>query len=109
MTSLPLAGVRVLDLSAVIMGPWCSHVLASHGASVIKVEAPAGDTMRLADVCGHPGMAPMFQHSNRGKRSVVLDLKQPGGLAAVMRLAALADVVVHNIRPAAAERLGIGW
>jgi crotonobetainyl-CoA:carnitine CoA-transferase CaiB-like acyl-CoA transferase len=109
MTSLPLAGVRVLDLSAVIMGPWCSHVLASHGASVIKVEAPAGDTMRLADVCGHPGMAPMFQHSNRGKRSVVLDLKQPGGLAAVMRLAALADVFVHNIRPVAAERLGIGW
>ena len=107
--SLPLAGVRVLDLSAVIMGPWCTHALVSHGADVIKVEAPAGDTMRVADPCGHPGMAPMFQHSNRGKRSVVLDLKHPDGLAAALRLAARADILVHNIRPAAAARLGLGW
>ena len=109
MTGLPLAGVRVLDLSAVIMGPWCTHALAGHGADVIKVEAPGGDTMRVADPCGHPGMAPMFQHSNRGKRSVVLDLKHADGLAAALRLAARADILVHNIRPAAAERLGLGW
>ncbi len=109
MTDLPLAGVRVLDLSAVIMGPWCTHTLAQHGAQVIKVEAPGGDTMRVADPCGHPGMAPMFQHSNRGKRSIVLDLKRPAALAAALRLAANADVLVHNIRPAAAERLGLGW
>ena len=107
--SLPLAGVRVLDLSAVIMGPWCTHALAQHGAEVIKVEAPAGDTMRVADPCGHPGMAPMFQHSNRGKRSVVLNLKHPDGLAAALRLATSADILVHNIRPAAAARLGLGW
>lgn len=109
MSDLPLAGVRVLDLSAVIMGPWCTHALAGHGADVIKVEARGGDTMRVADPCGHPGMAPMFQHSNRGKRSVVLDLKRPDGLAAALRLAARADILVHNIRPAAADRLGLGW
>ena len=107
--TLPLAGTRVLDLSAVIMGPWATHVLAGHGADVIKVEAPAGDTMRGADPCGHPGMAPMFRHSNRGKRSVVLDLKHPDGLAAALRLAATCEVLVHNIRPAAADRLGLGF
>ncbi len=109
MSELPLAGVRVLDLSAVIMGPWCTHALAQYGADVIKVEAPAGDTMRAADPCGHPGMAPMFQHSNRGKRSVVLDLKKPQSLAVALRLAARSDILVHNIRPAAAARLGLGW
>lgn len=106
---LPLAGVTVLDLSAVIMGPWATHQLAQMGASVWKVEAPAGDTMRHADECGHPGMAPMFRHANRGKRSIVLDLKHPGGLSACLRLAARADVLVHNIRPQAAARLGLGW
>lgn len=109
MSDLPLAGVRVLDLSAVIMGPWCTHALAGYGADVIKVEAPGGDTMRVADPCGHPGMAPMFQHSNRGKRSVVLDLKRADARAAALRLAAASDILVHNIRPAAAERLGLGW
>lgn len=109
MASLPLAGVTVLDLSAVIMGPWATHQLASMGADLIKVEAPAGDTMRFADEWGHPGMAPMFRHSNRGKRSVVLDLKQPAARDACLRLAARADVLVHNIRPQAAARLGLGW
>lgn len=107
--SLPLAGIRVLDLSAVIMGPWATHQLGAMGASVIKVEAPGGDVMRGADPCGHPGMAPMFRHSNRGKRSVVLDLKQPAARDAVLRLAGQSDIFVHNIRPAAADRLGLGW
>lgn len=105
---LPLAGVTVLDLSAVIMGPWATHQLAGFGASVIKVEAPGGDVMRYADECGHPGMAPMFRHSNRAKRSVVLDLKQPAARDACLALAATADILVHNIRPAAAQRLGLG-
>jgi crotonobetainyl-CoA:carnitine CoA-transferase CaiB-like acyl-CoA transferase len=109
MASLPLAGVTVLDLSAVIMGPWATHQLAQMGATIWKVEAPAGDTMRFADEWGHPGLAPMFRHSNRGKMSVVLDLKRPEALAACLRLAARADVMVHNIRPQAAARLGLGW
>lgn len=107
--SLPLAGTRVLDLSAVVMGPWATHLLGQYGADVIKVEAPGGDIMRGADPCGHPGMAPIFQHSNRGKRSIVLDLKRADAVAAVLRLAARADILVHNIRPAAAARLGLGW
>lgn len=108
-SDLPLAGVTVLDLSAVIMGPWATHQLALMGARVWKVEAPAGDTMRFADECRHPGMAPIFRHSNRGKLSVVLDLKRPEGRAACLRLAARADILVHNIRPAAAARLGLDW
>ncbi len=107
--ALPLAGVTVLDLSAVIMGPWATHQLAMMGATVWKVEAPAGDTMRYADEWGHAGMAPIFRHCNRGKLSVVLDLKRPEALAACLRLAARADVLVHNIRPQAARRLGLDW
>ncbi len=107
--TLPLAGTRVLDLSAVIMGPWATHLLGQYGAEVIKVEAPGGDIMRGADPCGHPGMAPIFQHTNRGKRSIVLDLKRPEGVTVALRLAARADILVHNIRPAAATRLGLGW
>jgi crotonobetainyl-CoA:carnitine CoA-transferase CaiB-like acyl-CoA transferase len=105
----PLAGVTVLDLSAVIMGPWATHLLALQGASVWKVEAPGGDTMRVADPHGHPGLAPIFRHSNRGKKSIVLDLKRPEARGVTLRLATQADVLVHNIRPAAAERLGLGW
>lgn len=104
----PLDGVRVLDLSAVVVGPICTHVLCEHGAEVIKVEAPSGDLLRsLAGRGRSPGMNGKFLNFNRGKRSLALDLKKPAGIAALKRLAATVDVFVTNIRPDAQQRLGV--
>ena len=97
-----LAGVRVLDASTVVMGPYATRLLADLGAEVLKVEPPEGDVMRRA---GQGGA--MFAHLNRGKRSVALDLKAPEGQQAFRALAAGADVLVHNMRPEAAARLGL--
>ncbi len=104
----PLDGVRVLDLSAVVVGPICTHVLCEHGAEVIKVEAPGGDLLRSLGGRGRsPGMNGKFLNFNRGKRSLALDLKKPAGIAALKRIAATVDVFVTNIRPDAQERLGV--
>lgn len=97
-----LTGLRVLDASTVVMGPYATRLLADLGAEVIKVEPPTGDVLRKA---GQGGA--MFAHLNRGKRGVVLDLKTPAGQAELRRLAAGADVLVHNMRPDAAARLGL--
>jgi len=104
----PLAGLRVLDLTSVVVGPTCTWRLAQYGAEVIKVEAPEGDLMR-----GLGGVSPTGQHSgtylhlNRGKRNICLDLKKPGARDVIARLVARADVVVANMRPRALERLGL--
>lgn len=105
--AMPLAGIKVLDLTSVIMGPVCTQILAGYGAEVIKVEPPEGDIMRHAGAKQEPGMGAMFLHSNRGKRSVVADLKTPQGQEAVRGLLQGADVFVHNIRPAAIGRIGL--
>ena len=105
----PLAGMRVLDLSTVVMGPWATHILAGYGAEVIKVEPPAGDVMRHAGPARHPGMGALFLFMNRGKRSIALDLKRAPARDALLRLCAHADVLIHNIRPAAMARLGLGY
>ncbi len=105
----PLAGIRVLDLSTVVMGPWAAHILGGYGADVIKVEPPEGDIMRNGGVAREPGMGSLFLFMNRGKRSIALDLKRPAARAALLRLCAGADVLLHNIRPAAMERLGLGY
>jgi crotonobetainyl-CoA:carnitine CoA-transferase CaiB-like acyl-CoA transferase len=104
----PLKGVRVLDLTSVVVGPVCTWRLGQYGAEVIKVESPEGDLMR-----GLGGLSPTGQHSgaylhfNRGKRNICLDLKQPGAREAVARLVESADVVVANMRPQALARLGL--
>ena len=105
----PLAGIRVLDLTTVQMGPWCTRILADLGADVIKVESPEGDSSRYTGVPRHRGMSGSFQHNARGKRSIVLDLKQPEAQQAVMRLVPAVDAFASNIRPAALARLGLDY
>ena len=105
----PLAGVRVLDLTINVLGPVCTQLLGDMGADVIKVEAPEGDQNRMNGPARTPGMSPFFLIMNRNKRSVVLDVKQPECLEALMKIVDTADVVVHSMRPSAAERLGIGY
>lgn len=103
----PLAGVRVLDLTSVIMGPFATQILAQLGAEVIKVETPEGDNMRHVGPMANPGMGHIFLHANGGKRSIVLDLKHPAGREAALRLAEGCDVLISNVRPQALARLGL--
>ncbi len=104
-----LNGIKVLDLTTVIMGPYCTQILGDMGADVVKVESHAGDNMRWVGPMKNPGMGHIHLHLNRNKRSLVLDLKQPEGLEACLRLAADADVLVYNVRPQSMARLGLGY
>jgi len=104
-TQGPLAGVKVIDLTSVMMGPYATMILGDYGADVIKVESPDGDVMRHAAPMRNPRMGAMYLQGNRNKRSIVLDLKKPGGRDALLRLSATADVFIHNVRPAAMRRL----
>ncbi len=103
-----LAGVRIVDLSAVIFGPYCTPILADYGADVIKVEPPEGDTTRWTGPKLEDGRAAIFLGANRNKRSVVLDLKQPAARDALLALVDTADAFVHSIRPQKLEKLGLG-
>jgi crotonobetainyl-CoA:carnitine CoA-transferase CaiB-like acyl-CoA transferase len=105
----PLAGIRVLDLTTVQMGPWCTRIMSDFGADVIKVEAPEGDSSRYTGVPKHRGMSGTFQHNGRGKRSIALDLKQPEAQDAIRRLVPTVDAFASNIRPAALGRLGLDY
>ena len=105
----PLAGVRVLDLSSVVSGPWATHVLAAYGAEIVKIERFEGDVMRRAGASRTPGMGAIFLHANRGKRSIALDLKRPEARDVVLRLARDADALLHNMRPPAMRRLGLAY
>ena len=105
----PLAGVRVVDLTSVLMGPFATQTLAEFGAEVIKVEPPEGDLVRGIGPMRNPGMGAIFLNANRGKKSVVFDLKTDAGRAALLRLVATADVFCYNLRPQAMQRLGLGW
>jgi len=105
----PLAGVTVIDLTAVLLGPYATQILADLGADVIKIEPPEGDIARAAGVARHPGMGSLHLAINRNKRSVVLDLKQPAGAGVLRRLLEHADVMIHNMRAAAIARLGFDY
>jgi crotonobetainyl-CoA:carnitine CoA-transferase CaiB-like acyl-CoA transferase len=101
----PLDGIRVIDLTTVVSGPVCTMILADQGADVIKVEPPGGDIARRT--AGDGEFTAMFVSSNRGKRSIALDLKQSTALEALRRLIAGSDVLVQNFRPGTMERLGL--
>ena len=105
----PLAGIRVIDLTSVLMGPFATQYLGDFGADVIKVEPPSGDMMRTIGPSRSPAMGPLFLNSNRSKRSVALDLKTSEGRALLLDLCRDADVMVYNVRPAAMKRLGLSW
>ncbi len=108
MTGGPLEGVRVIDLTTVVVGPICTRTLADQGADVIKVEAPGGDLLRtMAQGSRNPGMSGKFMNFNRNKRSICLDLKQAQGIAAMRRLISGADVFVSNVRPEGLTRAGL--
>ena len=105
----PLAGVKILDLTSVVMGPFATQILAQLGAEVIKVETPEGDNMRHVGPMNHAGMGHIFLHANAGKRSIVLNLKHPDGREAALKLAEGCDVFISNVRPQALTRLGLDY
>ena len=103
----PLAGLRVLDAGSFIAAPLAAMLLGDWGADVIKLEPLAGDAARTIGEQAGPGMSSTFVSCNRGKRSIALDLRDPAATAAVRRLAATCDIVVHNLPPAGSQRLGL--
>ncbi|WP_083884401.1 CaiB/BaiF CoA transferase family protein [Nocardia higoensis] len=105
----PLSGIRVIDLTAMVMGPYCTQIMADMGAEVIKIEPPGGDDTRYISVGPEPGMSGVFANVNRGKRSVLLDLRTEEGADALRSLIVDADVFVHSMRAAAIDRLGFGY
>ena len=106
----PLDGIRVIEFTSVVLGPFACQILGDLGADVIKVEPPDGDTNRnLGPVKNTEGLAALFLTCNRNKKSIVLDLKSDEGREAALKLIATADVVVHNFRPKAMEKLGLDY
>src|SRR5262249_45119328 len=101
----PLQGLRVIDLTSMVLGPYTTQILADYGADVVKVEAPQGDLMRKGGAAKTAGMGALYLQLNRNKRSIVLDLKQEPARQVLLRLCERADVFVHNMRLAAMRRL----
>lgn len=104
----PLDGLRILDLTSVVSGPMATMILADQGAEVVKVENPDGGDFTRSAANRRGGFSAPFLNNNRNKRSIALDLKDPRGRAALLRLAARADAFVQNFRPGVVERMGIG-
>ncbi|MEV5835072.1 CoA transferase [Nocardia sp. NPDC052112] len=105
----PLSGVRVVDLTAMVMGPYCTQIMADMGADVIKIEPPAGDNTRYISVGPESGMGGVFVNVNRGKRSAVLDLRSADGKTALRELIRTADVFIHSMRAKAITDLGFDY
>lgn len=105
----PMTGIRVLDLTSVMMGPYCTQAFSDMGAEVIKVEAPEGDSSRTIPPCKNSGNGGIFTSLNRGKRCIVLDLQTPEGRDACIDLARTCDVFIHSMRLPALDRLGLTY
>lgn len=106
----PLHGVKIVEMTSVVLGPYACQMLGDLGADIIKIEPPAGDTNRnLGPYRTHKDMSSLFMNCNRNKRSLVLDLKSDRGKAAALKIIESADIVVHNFRPGAMERLGLDY
>lgn len=105
----PLSDVRIVDLTAMVMGPYSTQIMADLGADVIKVEPPAGDNTRFISVGPVPGMSGVFVNVNRGKRSIVLDLQVEEDKATLRELIATADVFIHSMRGKAIDKLGFSY
>ena len=105
----PYEGIRIVDLSAMLSGPWAASILGDQGADVIKVEAPGRGDHTRAFGNRRGGLSSAFLNINRNKRSITLDLKKPGGRDLLLKIAATADVFVQNFRPGVVERLGVGY
>lgn len=105
----PLAGVRVVDLTAMVMGPYSTQIMADMGADVIKIEPPAGDNTRYVSAGPVPGMSGVFVNVNRGKRSIVLDLQTDAGKTALRELIKQGDVFIHSMRSKAIAKLGFSY
>ncbi|RPH51271.1 MAG: CoA transferase [Desulfobacteraceae bacterium] len=105
---MPLTGLKVLDLTRVVSGPFCTMLLADLGADVIKIEAPDGDPSRVTGIMGK-GENPYFVNLNRNKRTITVDMKQEEGKEIIRRLAKRSDVLVENFRPGVMDRLGLGY
>src|SRR5260370_10231434 len=105
----PLEGIRVLDLSMVVSGPFCTMMLGDLGADVIKIEPPEGDISRMVTGQVRGGVTIGMLNWNRNKRALMLDLKRPGAAEVFLKMAPHADIVVQNVRPGVVERLGVGY
>ncbi|TNE37487.1 MAG: CoA transferase [Alphaproteobacteria bacterium] len=105
----PLAGIRIADLTSVLLGPFATQILGDMGADVIKVEGPEGDTTRDLGPHKNPGMAALYLNANRNKRAICIDLKSKEGKAAFLKLLETMDVFFHNMRPSAVKRLGLTY
>ncbi len=106
----PLEGVRIVEMTSVVLGPYACQILGDLGADIVKIEPPAGDTNRnLGPYRKHRDMASLFINCNRNKRSLVLNLKSVNGREAALKIIEEADVVIHNFRPGAMERLGLDY
>jgi crotonobetainyl-CoA:carnitine CoA-transferase CaiB-like acyl-CoA transferase len=105
----PLEGIRVLDLSMVVSGPFCTMMLGDLGADVIKIEPPDGDISRMLTGKERGGVTIGILNWNRNKRAMMLDLKQPGAADVFLKMAERSDVVVQNVRPGVVDRLGVGY
>src|SRR3981189_1291001 len=103
-TKVSLHSIWVVDLTAMVMGPYCTQIMADMGADVIKVEPPQGDDTRYVSVGPVPGMSGVFVNVNRGKRSVVLDLQTDAGTRALRGLVETADVFIHSMRAKAIDK-----